>query len=115
MLNKKRIKQALAEAGLTQQDLAEKLGVTAATVNSYINRKTQTRATTLKRIAKATGKDISYFFDSSINQCANNSRNINQTINNADMEYIKSSFKTLEAKMDLLIALVRGKYHVKHK
>lgn len=115
MLNKKKIKQALVEAGLTQEELAKILGVTAPTVNSYINRKSQTRPSTLKKIAKATGKDISYFFSSGgISQSANNSTNIRQTINNADMEFIKDSFQTLqsrlealEAKLDLLIAIKR--------
>lgn len=113
MLNKKKIKQALVEAGLTQEELAKILGVTAPTVNSYINRKSQTRPSTLKKIAKATGKDISYFFASGgISQSANNSTNIRQTINNADMEFIKDSFKklelaykNLETKLDLLLAL----------
>ncbi|MDD6173132.1 MAG: helix-turn-helix domain-containing protein [Elusimicrobia bacterium] len=114
-MRKQRIKQALKEAGLTQSELARKMKITQPTVNAFVNGRRNPTATTLKKIAKATGKDISYFFSSGgISQSANNSTNIRQTINNADMEFIKDSFQTLqsrldalEAKLDLLIAIKR--------
>lgn len=114
-MRKQRIKQALKEAGLTQSELARKMKITQPTVNAFVNGRRNPTATTLKKIAKATGKDISYFFASGgISQSANNSTNIRQTINNADMEFIKDSFQTLqsrldalEAKLDLLIAIKR--------
>lgn len=112
-MRKQRIKQALKEAGLTQSELARKMKITQPTVNAFVNGRRNPTATTLKKIAKATGKDISYFFASGgISQSANNSTNIRQTINNADMEFIKDSFKklelaykNLETKLDLLLAL----------
>lgn len=108
-MQKGKIKQALKEAGLTQNDLAKKMNITQPTVNSFVNGRRNPTVKTLKKIAKATGKDMNYFFDKNISQTVNNSKNINQTINQADMEFIKENFKILNAKLDLLLKLNRRK------
>lgn len=61
----KKIKQAIKEAGLTQQKLADKLGITNPVVNTWTTGKRNPTANSLKRIARATKKDISYFFENS--------------------------------------------------
>ncbi len=58
-----RIKQAIAETpGLTQEQLAPKIGKTLATVNNYANGRSEPTASVLAKIAEATGKSISFFF-----------------------------------------------------
>lgn len=56
-----KIRQAIKEAGLTQQKLADKLGVTNPVVNVWVTGKRNPTIQTIKRIAKATGKPYSFF------------------------------------------------------
>lgn len=60
-----KIKKAMKEAGLTQQKLADKLGITNPVVNAWINGKRNPTVNTIKRIAKATEKPFSFFLEES--------------------------------------------------
>lgn len=61
----KKIKIAMAEVGLNQTALAEKLGVKPNTISQWLSGKNHLKLDTLKKVSKATGKNINYFFDNS--------------------------------------------------
>lgn len=56
-----KIRQAIKEAGLTQQKLADKLGITNPVVNVWVQGKRNPTTSSLKKIAEATGKPFSFF------------------------------------------------------
>jgi len=58
----KRIKQARTERGLTQQDLANHLGRTAAAISELERGKVQVSASDLYQIAQLLNKPIEYFY-----------------------------------------------------
>ena len=57
----KRLKQAREEAGLTQVDVAEKLGCSQSWVSKIELGELRVEAIWLARLAKLYGRDISYF------------------------------------------------------
>lgn len=57
-----KIRQAIKEAGLTQQKLADKLGITNPVVNVWVTGKRNPTSATIKKIADATGKPYDFFF-----------------------------------------------------
>lgn len=62
-----KIDTAMHLAGLTQETLAEKLGIKQQGVSRWITGTSMPRITTLKKIASATGQPLQYFFDNSVN------------------------------------------------
>lgn len=58
-----KIRQAMKEAGLTQQKLADKLGITNPVVNVWVTGKRNPTIESLKKIAAATNKPYSYFIE----------------------------------------------------
>lgn len=58
----KKIKIAMAEMGLNQSMLAKKLGVKPNTISQWLSGTNSPKIDTLKKIAKATGKPVNYFF-----------------------------------------------------
>ncbi|MDH4291388.1 MAG: helix-turn-helix transcriptional regulator [Dehalococcoidia bacterium] len=56
-----RIQQAREELGITQQELAAKLGCTQAALSNYELGKRRLYLANLERIASALGKSLSYF------------------------------------------------------
>lgn len=56
-----KIRKAIKEAGLTQQNLADKLGITNPVVNVWIQGRRIPNIENLKKIAVATGKPYSWF------------------------------------------------------
>lgn len=60
---KKKLKIAMAEKGLTQAELARRMGVKQQLVSQLISGKNKARETTLKRIADALDMPLSYFLD----------------------------------------------------
>lgn len=61
----KQIKIAMAEMGLNQTSLAKKVGVKPNTVSQWLTGTNSPKMDTLKKVAKATGKPVNYFFDNS--------------------------------------------------
>ena len=59
-----KIRQAIKEAGLTQQKLADKLGITNPVVNVWVTGKRIPTVESIKKIAEATNKPYSFFIDS---------------------------------------------------
>lgn len=58
----RRIKQAREEANLTQQDLADRIGIkTAQSISRYERGQTEVTTKRLRQIAEATGKEMSFF------------------------------------------------------
>lgn len=60
-----KIKKAMKEAGLTQQKLADKLGITNPVINAWIKGKRNPTVHSIKRIASATDKPFSFFMGES--------------------------------------------------
>lgn len=58
-----KIRKAIKEAGLTQQNLADKLGITNPVVNVWIQGRRIPNIENLKKIAVATGKPYSWFIN----------------------------------------------------
>lgn len=56
-----KIRNAMFEAGLTQQKLADKLGISNPAVNVWVTGKRNPTAESLRKIAAATGKPYSFF------------------------------------------------------
>jgi DNA-binding XRE family transcriptional regulator len=52
------IKQARISAGLTQKELAEKLGISEAAISNLERRTTPPSVSTLEKVAAATGKKL---------------------------------------------------------
>lgn len=98
-----KIKAAMQGAGFTQQGLADELGIKHPTVNSWVTGKRNPTVTTLKKIAQATGKPLSFFFDSSI---TSNSHNIAGHDNNiaisSDVESLKKDMLLVKKEIEIL-------------
>ena len=63
-----RIQQAREELGITQQELAARLGFTQAALSNYELGKRRLYLTNLERIASALGKPLSYFTELAANE-----------------------------------------------
>jgi transcriptional regulator with XRE-family HTH domain len=58
----RRIKQAREDANLTQQELADRIGIkTAQSISRYERGQTEVSTKRLRRIAEATSKDLAFF------------------------------------------------------
>lgn len=100
----KKIKIAMAEVGLNQTSLAEKLGVKPNTISQWLSGTNSPKLETLKKVARATGKNINYFFDSST-QVSGNSNVVGKNINiSADVE---KDIKLLSTQVELLSAKIK--------
>ena len=56
------IKEARLQAGLTQKELAERLGITESAVGKMENKKSAPSVNTLQRVATAVGKELLVVF-----------------------------------------------------
>lgn len=78
-----KIRQAIKEAGLTQQKLADKLGTTNPVVNVWVTGKRNPTTASIQKIAKATGKPYAYFVSE------NGDKNINNMVEGRiELEYV---------------------------
>ncbi|MBR3603078.1 MAG: helix-turn-helix transcriptional regulator [Elusimicrobiaceae bacterium] len=59
----KKLKIALLESHLNSVSLAKKLGIQPGSVSKWMTGENNPKLSTLKKIAKTTGKPINYFFD----------------------------------------------------
>ena len=57
-----KIKEALKQRGLKQNDLAERLGINRVSLSRLLSDKNDMRFSTIKKIADAIGCDVSEFF-----------------------------------------------------
>ena len=56
------IKETLKQRGLTQNDLAERLGINRVSLSRLLSDKNDMRMSTIKKIADAIGCDVAEFF-----------------------------------------------------
>lgn len=59
----KKIKQAIKESGYTQEKFAKKIKTDQSMISQWIIGKRNPKESSLKKIANATGKPLSYFID----------------------------------------------------
>ena len=57
-----KIKEALKQRGLKQNDLAERLGINRVSLSRLLSDKNDMRISTIKKIADAIGCDVAEFF-----------------------------------------------------
>ena len=57
-----KIKEALKQRGLKQNDLAERLGINRVSLSRLLSDKNDMRVSTIKKIADAIGCDVAEFF-----------------------------------------------------
>lgn len=60
----KKIRSARREGGFSQQDLAEKIGISDKTISAYESGRAVPPLPTLSELAKITNKSINYFLES---------------------------------------------------
>ena len=63
----KRLKNIMLEQGLTQQRLADKIGVGQQLISFWVTGKQKPTVTSLKKIAEALNVPLNYFFENSDN------------------------------------------------
>lgn len=102
----KQIKIAMAEMGLNQTSLAKKVGVKPNTVSQWLTGTNSPKMDTLKKVAKATGKPVNYFFDNSTSVLGNHN-NVGKNIQSGsdvtkDIKLLFAQVELLTAKMQLL-------------
>ena len=56
------IKEALKKRGLTQNELADRMGINRVSLSRILSNKNDMRISTIKKIADAIGCDVSEFF-----------------------------------------------------
>ena len=56
------IKETLKQRGLTQNELAERLGINRVSLSRILSNKNDMRVSTIKKIADAIGCDVAEFF-----------------------------------------------------
>jgi transcriptional regulator with XRE-family HTH domain len=103
------LKAKLIEAGKTQKDIAEILGVTAQSLSSVLSAK-DVRSGTIEKIAKAIGVNVSYIYgenDKSVNAVASGKGSVAVSGNNnvtgiaaADVAVLKERIAMLEKLID---------------
>lgn len=100
----KRIKNARKQAELKQADIAEKVGVSVASVSLWENGKQIPDFEKIKKIAQVTGLPIDYF--SGGTQSTSN-------LYNADEDFVLEVFRNLNAEgRDHMLKYVRGLQYV---
>ena len=102
-----KIKNAMKEAGLTQENLARKIGVKQSEISRWVIGKRVPKLSTLKKISAATGKPLSFFVENSSGTIINTGSNAiidkNQTvINSSDIELLKKDVDLQKKEMEIL-------------
>jgi len=127
-----KIKKAMRELDLTQKSLGQKIGVIQTQISNWINGYSNPSLKSLKKIAEATGKPLSYFTEESVSYSENINKNLgeNQNIirhsnsNNvifneqleayrtllvSRVEKIENKLEVHTAKLDLIIEKLKNK------
>jgi transcriptional regulator with XRE-family HTH domain len=102
-----KIKQAVKEAGFSShREFAKKVGIGETMISQWTSGDRNPSVTTLKKIANATGKPLSYFFDNATGVNGNNNivnTGTNQTvINSSDIELLKKDVDLQKKEMEIL-------------
>ncbi|MDR1245012.1 MAG: helix-turn-helix domain-containing protein [Endomicrobium sp.] len=86
----KRIKKAALDADLSLKDLGAKLNVSRQMISQWTSGNRNPKTDSLRKIAKATNKPLSYFFDDNIKEQP------------SDLDLIKKELENLNLKYELL-------------
>ena len=68
-----KIVNVVKQCGFTQQEFAKKIGISGTAISRWLSGNRNPSITSLKKIAKATKKDLSYFFEDSFKDVSINS------------------------------------------
>ena len=101
-----KIRKAIKDAGLTQQKLADKLGITNPVINVWVTGKRNPRPDTLQKIAEITGRPVNYFFDNSTDVKGNNNV-VGKNIKVAPDVDLQKDVKLLSVQVELLNAKIK--------
>jgi transcriptional regulator with XRE-family HTH domain len=111
---KKKLKIAMVDADITQEQLAKLLKTTQSQISKWLTGERNPKASSLKKIAEATDKPLNYFFDNSKNTSdisgrnnivGNESKNITQIIGTGEVSKIallEKEIEILKLQMELL-------------
>jgi transcriptional regulator with XRE-family HTH domain len=118
----KRIKEVMVDKNLTQEKLAEMMGITQTQVSAWFTGRRNLSLESIKKIAKATNTPLEFFLtegnrwehSGNIGKNSVVGQNISATQNDDIQEikntvlFLKKDNETMKAKMDLLIELVKN-------
>jgi len=71
-----KVRGAIAEIGITQEELARKIGITGVSLSSKLNGKTQFTLLEVELISKALGKDSDIFLSEKLSSTQLKGKNI---------------------------------------
>ena len=100
-----KLKIALLESHLNTVSLAKKLGIQPGSVSKWMTGENNPKLSTLKNIAKATGKPINYFFadvKGNGNAVGNNNNTRIETDLKNDIDFIKKELEVHRLKLENL-------------
>lgn len=99
----KKIKEAMLDLEITQEELAKKLNLKQAQISKWITASRKPKLSNLAKIAKALNKPTNYFLEESPyhQYVGDKNKNVKQVIN-AEMD-LKKEIETLNLKLDLLL------------
>jgi transcriptional regulator with XRE-family HTH domain len=97
-----KLKRAMFDAKLTQEQLAKKMGITQSAISQFLKNKNGLNVKTLEKYAKATKKNLDWFFDSSIKDVVISSgsgsaigRNAKVSVDDKEVELLKKEISLL--------------------
>lgn len=104
----KKIKMAMLESGLNQTQLAKQIGISRQSLSEWLSQCENPKIENIKKIAKATGKPINYFFENSGNFADNNStinassdtENLRIALVEKDVELLKKEVEIIKLKLE---------------
>ncbi|MDR1926455.1 MAG: helix-turn-helix domain-containing protein [Endomicrobium sp.] len=117
----KKIKKVVRESGYSQQTFAKRFGLAESAISRWASGERNPSLNSLKKIAKATNKPLSYFFEAGdftmeTNTDCNLIARENQNVKNTKLNVTKScpvdfkkDFETLNARVDLGFELLTVK------
>ncbi len=98
-----KIKTAVKEAGLTQQKFAKQIGISETAISRWAAGNRNPSISSLKKIAKATGKPLNYFFENNGNIGNSGGENVfNANNTSAEIALIKKDNELIRKDVELL-------------
>lgn len=103
-----KIKEAIVEKGFTQQKFAKKIGIGESMISKWLSGSRNPSLRLLEKIAKATGKPLSFFVENSGNTQVGDNNTVGNN-NNADTIAIMKKYieKLEEENKSLKIKLLK--------
>ena len=96
-----KIKRVIKESGYFQKDFAKKFGLGASVITQWMSGSRNPSLASLRKIAAATGKPLSYFFEN-YQEIKEHSNNVTQTV-----DVVVSHTETALLKKDAEIELLK--------